>query len=145
DLGILPEDVLGAVAVVEVDVHDRHPAEGGQPPGGDGGVVEQAEAAVVAGAGVVAGRAAQRVGGRLGAGGPGGPGPGGVGGGPGAGAQVGRGQGGVGGGHGGGEAAGDQGGGGVEAEPAGPADPAARVAAPAPGPAARGEGGGGRG
>src|ERR687898_664947 len=43
--------------------------------------------------------------------------------------QVGRGQGGVGRGQGGREAPGDQRGGGVEAEPAGPPDPAAQVAA----------------
>jgi hypothetical protein len=50
--------------VVEVDVDDRDPAEPAQRPGGDGGVVQQAEAAVVAGPGVVAGRAAKGVGGR---------------------------------------------------------------------------------
>jgi hypothetical protein len=72
---------------------------------------------------VVAGGAAQGVGGRRAAG-----------------DQVGRGQGGVGGGQRGGEAPGDQRGRGVEAEPAGPPDPAAKVAAAAPGQPGDGEG-----
>src|SRR4029453_13923397 len=63
-LGVLPEHVLGAVAVVEVDVHDRHPAQGGQRPGRDGGGVRRAEPAGGAGAGGGAGRPAQGVGGR---------------------------------------------------------------------------------
>jgi hypothetical protein len=58
------EDALRAVAVVQVDVEDRDAAAGpGQPLGGDGRIVEKAEAAGEVGEGVVARRAAERVGG----------------------------------------------------------------------------------
>ena len=54
------EDLLGAVAVVDVPVEDQHPlgaARGDRVPGGDGDVVEQAEAHRAVALGVVAGRA----------------------------------------------------------------------------------------
>ena len=59
------EDVLGAVAVMIVDVEDRDPppARGDRGLGGDRGVVEVAIAAEIVGAGMVAGRAAEREGG----------------------------------------------------------------------------------
>lgn len=55
------EDLLGAVAVMEVDIKHRDP---GTPDvqgalGGDGGIVEEAVAAELVGGGMVAGRAAQ--------------------------------------------------------------------------------------
>src|SRR3546814_9967231 len=67
DVGTIVEDRLGAVAVVVVDIED------GDAPGAavdeglrcDGGVVEEAVAAVEVGGGVVAGRAAEREGGAL--------------------------------------------------------------------------------
>jgi hypothetical protein len=58
----LVEDVLLAVAVVVVDVQDRHLAVVRQEVGGDGGVVEVAEAAEAAALGVVARRAHQGIG-----------------------------------------------------------------------------------
>ena len=61
------EDLLRAVAVVVVDIEDGDP--GGtlvaEPLRGDGGVVDVAIAAHEAGAGVMAGRPAQREGGGL--------------------------------------------------------------------------------
>ena len=61
-----PEDALGAVAVMDVDVEDRDPlVAGAQPLGGDRAVVEEAEAAGHVGEGVVARRPAQRIGGAL--------------------------------------------------------------------------------
>ena len=60
------EDALRAVAVMQVDVEDRD-ARGGpaQMLGGDGRIVEEAEAAGDIGEGVMAGRTAERIGGRL--------------------------------------------------------------------------------
>ena len=46
-VGVALEDVLGAVAVVDVEIHDRNPLQAPALPrviGGDGGAVEQAEA-----------------------------------------------------------------------------------------------------
>ena len=57
---IVPKNVLGAVAVVDVEIHDRD-ALGAmrflRVPGGDGGVVEEAEAHRVCDFGVMSGRA----------------------------------------------------------------------------------------
>ena len=63
-LAALPEDLLRAVAVVEVDVQDRHAlgAAGEQRLGDDRGVVEEAVAADEVPSGVVPGRPAQAVG-----------------------------------------------------------------------------------
>ena len=62
-----PEDVLGAVAVVVVDVDDRHPVQPAVEQGlGRGrGVVDEAVAAVEVEGGVVARRPAEREGGPL--------------------------------------------------------------------------------
>ena len=62
-----PEDLLGAVAVVEVHVEDGHRLAGppGDVLGGDGGVVEIAEPAVHRARRVVSGRSADAVGGGL--------------------------------------------------------------------------------
>ena len=57
------ENVLGAVAVVVVDVDERDPGTGGQVRGGEGGVIEVAVAAEIIAPGVVARGTAQRVGG----------------------------------------------------------------------------------
>src|SRR5690606_35527611 len=63
---VAPEDVLGAVAVVGVVVHDHHPfAPVGQCGGGDGHVVHQAEPHGPVGGGVVT-RRAHRAEGRAG-------------------------------------------------------------------------------
>ncbi len=60
------EDLLGAIAVMGIDVEDRDLAElRAQALGRDGGVVEIAEAAGTVGAGVVAGGTAERVDGAL--------------------------------------------------------------------------------
>src|SRR5690606_6203906 len=57
DAGVVPEHVLGAVAVVGVDVDDQDPlAPLGQRGGGHGHVVEEAEAHGRDRGGVVAGR-----------------------------------------------------------------------------------------
>ncbi len=59
---VAAEGVLGAIAVVDVPVHDQHPLEPldlHQVLGGDGHVVEQAEAHGPLGRGVVAGGAQQ--------------------------------------------------------------------------------------
>ena len=55
------EDVLGAVAVVEVDIEDRHPARAAieRALGGDGGIVEEAVAAVLVHGRVMARRPAE--------------------------------------------------------------------------------------
>ena len=56
------EDILGAVAVVEVDVEDGHLAALAQVGGGDGRIVQIAVSAAGVGAGVVTGRAAEGIG-----------------------------------------------------------------------------------
>ena len=61
--GIAREDVLRAVAVVDVPIDDQHPLEavaGAQVGGTDGDVVEEAEAHGAIALGVVAGRADER-------------------------------------------------------------------------------------
>ncbi len=64
---IVVEDLLGAVAVVSVDVDNGHAAVDAveQSPGGDRRVVEVARAAEAAAGGVVARRSGQGVGDRL--------------------------------------------------------------------------------
>ena len=58
---VVVEDVLGAVAVVDVPVDDRHPLTvGGQLRGADRGVVEQAEPHRPVGEGVMPGRPGRR-------------------------------------------------------------------------------------
>ena len=57
-IGIVPEDVLGAVPVVDVPVDDEDPLAEGRARGrGDGDVVDEAEAHGPVGGGVMAGRA----------------------------------------------------------------------------------------
>ena len=60
EIAVRPENVLGAVAVMDVEIDDRHPlgimADAGMECG-DGGIVEQAETHGAAGFGMVAGRA----------------------------------------------------------------------------------------
>ena len=61
DARVVVEDVLGAVAVVDVPVDDRHPLTvGGQLRGADRGVVEQAEPHRPVGEGVMPGRPGRR-------------------------------------------------------------------------------------
>ena len=57
---IVPENLLGAVAVVDVEIHDRHPfgaMDGTGAAGGDGDIVEEAEAHRRRRLGMMAGRA----------------------------------------------------------------------------------------
>ena len=65
DIAAVVEDVLRAVAVVVVDIKDGDTFHAGEEEMlcGDGSIVEEAEAAAVVGAGVVAGGAAEGVGG----------------------------------------------------------------------------------
>ena len=57
DLGIVPEERLGPVAVVDVPVDDQHPLPGRhQGGGGHGDIVDQAEAHRPVGQGMVARR-----------------------------------------------------------------------------------------
>ena len=67
DVGSFPEDILGPVAVVVIDVEDRHGSVelGPEILGGDRAVAEVAEAAVRVTLGVVAGRPAKAVDQRL--------------------------------------------------------------------------------
>ncbi len=59
----LEEDALRAVAVMDVDIeHGDAPVLLPQPLGGDGGVVQEAEAAGHVGIGVMARRPAERIG-----------------------------------------------------------------------------------
>ena len=61
-LGVLPEDLLGAVAVVDVEVEDHDPAVGRQRSSGDGRGVQQAEPPVGTHTGVVPGGPCEGVG-----------------------------------------------------------------------------------
>ena len=65
DIAATVEDLLGAVAVVKVDVEDRHPLcpVGDEHVGDHGGVVQKAVAAELVRCGVVTGRTAKREGG----------------------------------------------------------------------------------
>ncbi len=67
DIAARPENVLRAVAVMIVDIEDRDPIGPGiaRRLGGDGGGVEVAIAAEIIGAGMMAGRAAEREGGAV--------------------------------------------------------------------------------
>ena len=63
-VGAVIEDALRAVAVMDVDIEHGHaPVLAAQPLGGDGGVVQEAEAARHVGISVMAGRPAEGEGG----------------------------------------------------------------------------------
>src|SRR6185437_10557649 len=61
DIGAVVEEMLRAVAVVDVEIEDGDLVEDGESIGGEGGVVEVAVAAAAAALGVVTGRPGQDV------------------------------------------------------------------------------------